>query len=144
MAFLGMNRLKMFDERIDRIRIDMLSEIDKRVNNEIAARQSSFSDELTEKMSEHRREIEATGHEIIETIQNVSDTSQKRFQKEISAFTERYEWLESIIAEDVGELSISSVADAHDMVRILLEKKYVLKKSLFLEMMQIIIIYLQY
>lgn len=123
LAFLGMNRLKMFDERIDRIRIDMLSEIDKRVNNEIAARQSSFSDELTEKMSEHRREIEATGHEIIETIQNVSDTSQKRFQKEISAFTERYEWLESIIAEDVGELSISSVADAHDMVRILLEKK---------------------
>ena len=122
-AFLGMNRLKMFDEHIDQIRMDMLSEIDNRVKNEVAIGRLDFTDDLLTKIATQNNLINTTANSAIEQINAKSAESANHLSEIIENFRKRYNWLELIISAEVGELSISTVADAHDLVETLREKK---------------------
>ena len=122
-AFLGMNRLKMFDERIDKIRTEMLAEIDNRVKNEVIASRSVYSDELLGKVSKHEQEISCIAKKSVAEIEKVCNDGLEQLEKKISSFSSRYDWLESIVEEEAGEIEISTVADAHEMVEGLRSKK---------------------
>ena len=45
-AFLGMSRLKMFDERIDQTRSEMLKEVESKVKSEVALDRVEFSNQI--------------------------------------------------------------------------------------------------
>lgn len=122
-AFLGMNRLKMFDERIDKTRMEMLSEIDQRVKNEVAAGRSEFSDELMDKIGQQRDELSSSIEVYTKKIKDESAQEMQHLTDTITSFSARYDWLQSIISDDIGELSISTISDAHEMVEKLREKK---------------------
>ncbi len=122
-AFLGMNRLKMFDERIDKIRTDMLSEIDSRVKNEVIASRAEYSDKLIEKVSEYERAISCKSKGSIAEIEKVCNDGLAKLENTMASFSARYDWLESIVEEEAGEIEISTVADAHEMVEDLRSKK---------------------
>ena len=122
-AFLGMNRLKMFDDRIDKTRMEMLSEIDQRVKNEVAAGRSEFSDELMDKIGQQRDELSSSIEVYTKKIKDESAQDMQHLTDTITSFSARYDWLQSIISDDIGELSISTISDAHEMVEKLREKK---------------------
>lgn len=122
-AFLGMSRLKMFDDRIDKIRSDMLEEMEKLVKSEVAVGRNDFSNNLTTSIDNKLKEIKTETENGINKLQAKHEESQNKLDQSISDFGQKYDWLEAIISAEVGELDIATVADAHTLTESLREKK---------------------
>lgn len=122
-AFLGMSRLKMFDDRIDKIRSDMLEEMEKLVKSEVAISRNDFANSLTTNINHKLKEIKSEADNGIKKLQAKQEESQNRLNQSISDFGQKYDWLEEIITTEAGELDIATVADAHSLTESLREKK---------------------
>lgn len=122
-AFLGMSRLKMFDDRIDKIRSDMLEEMEKLVKSEVSMGRAAFESDLISKINSKEEEIKAETEKGIKLLQEEHLEKKKAIEQTVNDFGQRYDWLEAMISAEVGELDIATVADAHSMVETLQEKK---------------------
>lgn len=115
-AFLGMNRLKMFDERIDKIRTDMLEEIDMRVKNEVSASLVDFSGKQVKNFNDKINELDSNCNGYIAQINKFGKDAIKTIDQKIESFSQQYSWIQPIIADNICGLRIITVSDAHEAV----------------------------
>ena len=147
-AFLGMNRLKMFDERIDKNRIDILLEMGEKVKSEVALSLENQSEAIlkkvenkqiihSEKMNELAENLQKSNKETEDIITDFSafvknseisikqkaQDSINRFEELEKQFEKRYEWLRAPITEDHVDLNFTTVSGAHTLVEALRKNK---------------------
>ena len=124
LTFLGMSRLKMFDERIDKIRKDMLDEIKDRVAATARLAKEEFVKEHREKLDAREKEMEMAVKKGIAELKCEHQTSAKSFQDLAHEVEQNYGWLKPMTtAGKVGDLNIATVADAHSTVETLCDQK---------------------
>ena len=134
-AFLGMNRLKMFDERIDKMRIDLVDEIEKRVKMEVQAEQARFIQEVFSKMNKVLQDIDKKAESIIKTIDekqvhyidaskekaneatiklsDIVDEGMRKINERTDDFDIRFSWLSDLVVDNDIDLNIHTIYDAH-------------------------------
>ena len=141
LAFLGMNRLKMFDERIDRNRVDILTEINEKVNNAVALahenqsktileqvdiRENNHSDEISSLLEDCKAiksDLENMKTEISNTVtasklelSSIVQRSLSNFDDKEKSFADRYEWLKKTMTEENIDLNFSTVSEAEKLI----------------------------
>ena len=114
-AFLGMNRLKMFDERIDKTRADMLSELETMVKNQVIADRAQYAKEIEEAIQEQ-------SNQFTNMLKHSKDEFEQIKCKHVAEIEEAgndFSWLKEAAKTEDFDLSIHSVIDAHNQVEIL-------------------------
>lgn len=132
-TFLGMNRLSMFDERIDKIQQDLKDDLDSRTKDIPARVDANLKSVIDDKWSEQKDQIEKKKKEILMEIENAFNQIHRATEEGnrhigdiyeiITSFETHYGWLRSTVRENVGELNVSTVSDAHRLVEDLRIKK---------------------
>lgn len=119
-VFLGMNRLKMYDERIDSTRADLLNELNTIVHNQVLAEQAKQNATVEEALRNQRI---AFNNEVSNAAVELSTLKSKHIQ-EITDAASGYEWLKSAITQnDISISGIHTVCDAHKLVELLRSEK---------------------
>lgn len=115
-AFLGMSRLKMFDERIDQTRSEMLKEVESKVKSEVALDRVEFSNQILQDIKGEREKIQGVTDDAEKNLSNQKDKCIEEIERKFSAFEQKYSWLESVIASKEVELDFHTINDAHKLV----------------------------
>lgn len=134
-AFLGMNRLKMFDERIDKMRLELSEEIEKHVTLEVQTGQAKFIQDISSKMNKALQEINEkasdTSQKIDEKQTHYINTAEEKNSEALNKLAEivanginqinertndfgnRFSWLIDLADDSDIDLNIHTVYDAH-------------------------------
>ena len=122
-VFLGMNRLKMYDERIDSTRADLLTELGTMVDNRVSAAHPAQVDaikkNLIDELASYTRQITDAKNEFglaISDFQNQLDTAIEEPSNAINKFVERYNWLIEAKENKTFDPDVHTVFDAHKTV----------------------------
>lgn len=115
-AFLGMSRLKMFDERIDQTRAEMLKEIEAKVKSEVALDRAEFSDQILHDIKQEREKYQSMADDVGKSLSDQKDKCIGEIKGEFSAFEQKYAWLESVVISKEVELEFHTIDDAHKLV----------------------------
>lgn len=119
-VFLGMNRLKMYDERIDSTRVDLLKELNTIVRNQVLAEQAKQNATVEQAIKQQRV---AFNEAVSDAASELSILKSKHIQ-EIENAASGYEWLKSAITQNNMNVSeIHTVLDAHKLVELLRKEK---------------------
>lgn len=125
-AFLGMNRLKMFDERIDQTRSEMLVEIEAKVKSELAVTQVTFIEQIKKEIEGEREKFTNTAKGAGEQLADQTNRYIEELQSQYNVLKEGYGWLEAIQGSLVAAneyLDFYTVAAAHRILEQLFQKK---------------------
>ena len=148
LAFLGMNRLKMFDERIDKNRVDILAEMGEKVKSAVELTQEKQSETIIEKVktidgnhlermneiveqcqtikSENQQlisEFSITVTNSISKVEQEVQTSLSRFDEMANQFEKKYGWLREPITENRVDLNFTTLSGACTVVEALCKNK---------------------
>lgn len=115
-AFLGMSRLKMFDERIDQTRAEMLKEVESKVKSEVALDRVEFSNQILHDIKGEREKFQSVTDNAGKNLSDQKDKCIEEIERKFSAFEQKYSWLESVIASKEVELDFHTIDDAHKLV----------------------------
>ena len=115
-AFLGMSRLKMFDERIDQTRTEMLKEIESRVKSEVALDRVELSNQILRDIKGERAIFQSMTDDARKKLSNQKDKCIEEIEQRFSLFEQKYSWLESVIANKEVDLEFHTIDDAHKLV----------------------------
>lgn len=122
-AFLGMNRLKMFDERIDQTRTAMLNEIESKVKSEVAIDRTEFSNQILQGISSEQEKfldiVDGASNALLEK----KEMCIKDIVDEFNRFEQKYAWLEATVTHKEADLDFYTIEDAHILVQQLRAKK---------------------
>lgn len=122
-AFLGMNRLKMFDERIDQIRAEMLKEIVSKVKSEVAVDRVEFSDQILRGISGEKEKFLDIADDAEKKLSEQKDKCIEEIEQKFNGFEQKYSWLESTITSKEADLDFRTIDDAHRLVERLHSEK---------------------
>lgn len=114
-AFLGMNRLKMFDERIDQTRSEMLKEIESKVKSEVAIDRIAFSKQIIKDIEYEQRKFDDAVKRAETGITAQKDKYITEIDKQFSSFDSKYTWLQATIEHKEADLNFYTVDDAHKL-----------------------------
>lgn len=118
-AFLGMNRLKMYDERIDSTRADLLKELNTMVANQVSAGQSKQTEQVKETLNLQLKEF----NKIVADATADLEQQTNSHKKEISDAGAVYDWLKATIQQKEFDVNVHTVYDAHKLVELLRKKQ---------------------
>lgn len=122
-AFLGMNRLKMFDERIDQTRAEMLKEIESRVKSEVAIDRVEFSNQILQSVSGEQEKFHGVVADADRELLEHKEKCIVEIMDKFDSFEKKYAWLEATIANKEADLDFHTVDDAHKLVEQLRKAK---------------------
>lgn len=140
-AFLGMNRLKSFDEEIKSIRVELDKRVEEQAKKEVILSQEALLTAFGEKKEEAEKSLEGIVEEFkgnidnevengIDEITKLRDSLESKLQGEIKAtkdsikdFTEKYSWLAKLTKEDLQRIDFHTVEEAHKLAEKLHEEK---------------------
>ena len=115
-VFLGMNRLKMFDERIDQTRAETLKEIESRVKSEVAVERVEFSNQIIQSVSSEQAKFYDAVTDVGKELLAHKEKCIGELVDKFDSFETKYEWLEATIANKEADLDFHAVDDAHKLV----------------------------
>lgn len=115
-AFLGMSRLKMFDERIDQTRAEMLREVESRVKSEVALDRVEFSNQILHDIKEEREKFQSVTDDAGKNLSGRKDKCIEEIEQKFSIFEQQYSWLKSVITSKEVDLDFHTINDAHKLV----------------------------
>lgn len=115
-VFLGMNRLKMFDERIDQTRAEMLKEIESRVKSEVAVDRVEFSNQILQSVSSEQAKFYDAVADADKELLAHKEKCIGEIADKFDSFEKKYAWLETTIANKEADLDFHTVDDAHKLV----------------------------
>ena len=118
-AFLGMNRLKMYDERIDKTRSDLIKELETMVRHQVAADRTLLTKEVEATISDQRKQLDES------MIQAKRDLEQLKCEhiESIEQAGDGFNWLKDVIANKIADLNLHTVYDAHKLIETLRREK---------------------
>lgn len=122
-AFLGMNRLKMFDERIDQTRAEMLKEIESKVKSEVAVDRVAFSDQILQGISGEQEKFLSTADDASKNLLTQKEICIKEIADKFELFEQKYAWLEATVTHKEADLDFHTIDDAHKLVERLRNEK---------------------
>lgn len=122
-AFLGMNRLKMFDERIDLTRSEMLKEIESKVKGEVSVDRTEFYEKILKGIKDEQDQFFGKVRDTGCELENQKDKYIKEIEQQYRNFDERYAWLEATVKSKQADLNFYTINDAHILVEQLRDKK---------------------
>lgn len=122
-AFLGMNRLKMFDERIDQTRAEMLKEIELKVKSEVAVDRVEFSNQILQGISGEQEKFLSIADDTSKDLLAQKETCIKEMADKFDLFKQKYAWLEATVTHKEVDLDFYTIEDAHILVQQLRAKK---------------------
>lgn len=115
-AFLGMSRLKMFDERIDQTRAEMLKEIESRVKGEVAVDRVEFSNQILQSVSSEQVKFYEAVADADKELLARKEKCISEIADKFDSFEKKYAWLEATVANKEADLDFHTVDDAHKLV----------------------------
>ena len=115
-AFLGMNRLKMFDERINQTRAEMLKEIESRVKGEVAVDRVEFSNQILQSVSSEQVKFYEAVADADKELLARKEKCISEIADKFDSFEKKYAWLEATVANKEADLDFHTVDDAHKFV----------------------------
>lgn len=115
-AFLGMNRLKMFDERIDQTRAEMLKEIESRVKVEVAVDRVEFSNQILQSVSSEQVKFYEAVADADKELLARKEKCISEIADKFDSFEKKYAWLEATVANKEADLDFHTVDDAYKLV----------------------------
>ena len=118
-VFLGMNRLKMYDERIDSTRADLIKELNTLVANQVSAAQAKQTERVKETLSLQQEEFNKTVTDAIADLEQQANTHRKTINDAGAV----YDWLKATIEQNEFDVNVHTVYDAHRLVALLRHKK---------------------
>lgn len=122
-AFLGMNRLKMFDERIDQTRSEMLKEIEARVKSEVAVDRVEFSNQVLQGIGDEQKKFSTMVEKAEDALSERKERCIDEIKTKFDAFEQKYAWLEATVTDREADLSFHTIDDAHKLVEQLRNEK---------------------
>lgn len=122
-AFLGMNRLKMFDERIDQTRAAMLNEIESKVKSEVAVDRIEFSNQILQGISSEQEKFLAIVDDASKALLEKKEICITDIVDIFDCFEQKYAWLEATVTRKEADLDFYTIEDAHILVQQLRAKK---------------------
>lgn len=122
-AFLGMNRLKMFDERIDQTRAEMLKEIESKVKSEVAVDRVAFSNQILQGISGEQEKFLSTADDASKDLLAQKEICIKEIADKFELFEQKYAWLEATVTHKEADLDFHTIDDAHKLVERLRNEK---------------------
>lgn len=119
-VFLGMNRLKMYDERIDSTRSDLLGELNTIVQNQVIAGQAKQIEAVENVLKNQRI---AFNDEVSNAASELANLAAQHIQ-DISDAGSGYDWLKAAIEKkEMDVTDVHTVFDAHKLVELLRAEK---------------------
>lgn len=115
-AFLGMNRLKSFDERIDQIRQEMQNDVAFRVSGEVSKDRDKYISDINENIKTQKDDFEQRIIEAKNELDLYQKESINKIEKQLSSFESKYGWVKKVVEESKHELDFNSVFEAHNLV----------------------------
>lgn len=122
-VFLGMNRLKMYDERIDSTRADLLTELGTMVESRVAATQpeqvNAIKKSIANMQQGFKREVASEKDALIAFVSDKMgelDRYAQPHRDAIKNFETRYAWLAEAMRAKTYDPDIHTVYDAHQTV----------------------------
>lgn len=122
-AFLGMNRLKMFDERIDQTRSEMLKEIESKVKSEVAIDRIAFTKQIVQSMEDELQKFDDAVKSADTQLIAQKDKYIEEIDGRFGIFDSKYAWLQTAIEEEQVDLNFHTVDDAHKLAEQLRNEK---------------------
>lgn len=118
-VFLGMNRLKMYDERIDSVRSSLLHDLDTMVKNQVAANQAELNEKVISELINQRTKF----NEEVSNAASLLSQQAEDHAEAIRKAGEPFAWLREAASRDEFDLNVTTVDDAHKLVEILRKEK---------------------
>lgn len=118
-VFLGMNRLKMYDERIDSTRADLLKELSTIVANQVAAGQTKQVETVKSALEKQQLQF----NDSVNSAKNELENLKLKHKQEIEDAGSGFNWLKVTLQNNEIDLNIKTVADAHELVEQLRKEK---------------------
>ncbi|MBQ2854262.1 MAG: tetratricopeptide repeat protein [Oscillospiraceae bacterium] len=111
-VFLGMNRLKMYDERIDSNRSDLLKELNTMVINQVSAGQAQQLDSFKAKFDSNISDF----NDSVATAKNELDILKQKHLDDIEQAGSGFNWLKATLENKDIDLNLQTVSDSHKLV----------------------------
>lgn len=118
-VFLGMNRLKMYDERIDGTRADLLKELNTMVMNQVTAGQAKQTEHVKETLNHQQEEFNNTVEKAVAALEQQADAHKQAINDAGAA----YDWLKATVEKNEFDVNVHTVCDAHNLVELLRREK---------------------
>lgn len=119
-VFLGMNRLKMYDDRIDGMRATLLSEISTIVEGQVTSGQAKHLQSIKDTMDEKSNNFKK---EVTTAKDSLADLASQHIQK-INDAASDYDWLKPAITQiNIPFREVHTVFDAHKLIEPLRREK---------------------
>lgn len=115
-ALLGLDRLKTFDDKIEKLKVEMFSEISNQITIEIQKTRNAIIGEITSEIQTEKENLEIISSEYSQALKSEHQINSSELKQITTEFKEKFGWLQSTASNNAKTLNFDSVSDAHELV----------------------------